>query len=397
MQKEYEPATGEQITSKKEKRKREGGYFDYSLLFVWIFIMLLGYVLLYSASSYTALNKYGDAAYFLKGQIKATIIGAVFMIPTIFLDYRLLKKFKTLIYVVSIGSVFLVLTPLGLELNGAKRWVDLKVVQFQPAEVVKIGVIIITAYALSRCGTSAIKKGKLCWQIYSLTLLGAGLVYVLTSNLSSAIIIAGIGAIMIIVAGAGKYFTGTISVGLVVAIIGLYILRNMPQLASLSYRFERIAVWKNPENYLDGAGKGYQPLQGLYAIGSGGIFGKGLGNSAQKLGFVPEATNDMIFSIICEELGIFGAVCIILLFVFMIRRMRVIASNAPDMFGSMLVVGVLAHISIQVVLNIAVVTTVIPNTGVSLPFISYGGTSLLFLMIEMGMVLSVSRRIKRIR
>ena len=397
MQKEYEPATGEQITSKKEKRKREGGYFDYSLLFVWIFIMLLGYVLLYSASSYTAFNKYGDAAYFLKGQIKATIIGAVFMIPTIFLDYRLLKKFKTLIYVVSIGSVFLVLTPLGLELNGAKRWVDLKVVQFQPAEVVKIGVIIITAYALSRCGTSAIKKGKLCWQIYSLTLLGAGLVYVLTSNLSSAIIIAGIGAIMIIVAGAGKYFTGTISVGLVVAIIGLYILRNMPQLASLSYRFERIAVWKNPENYLDGAGKGYQPLQGLYAIGSGGIFGKGLGNSAQKLGFVPEATNDMIFSIICEELGIFGAVCIILLFVFMIRRMRVIASNAPDMFGSMLVVGVLAHISIQVVLNIAVVTTVIPNTGVSLPFISYGGTSLLFLMIEMGMVLSVSRRIKRIR
>lgn len=397
VQKEYEPATGEQVTLKKEKRKREGGYFDYSLLFVWIFIMLLGYVLLYSASSYTALNKYDDAAFFLKGQIKATIFGAVFMIPTIFLDYRLLKKFKTVIYVVSIGSVFLVLTPLGLELNGAKRWVDLKIVQFQPAEVVKIGVIIMTAYVLSRCGTNAIKKGKLCWQIYCLTLLGAGLVYVLTSNLSSAIIIAGIGAIMIIVAGAGKYFTGTISVGLVAAMIGLYILRNMPQLASLSYRFERIAVWKNPENYLDGAGKGYQPLQGLYAIGSGGIFGKGLGNSAQKLGFVPEATNDMIFSIICEELGIFGAVCIILLFVFMIRRMRVIASNAPDMFGSMLVVGVLAHISIQVVLNIAVVTTVIPNTGVSLPFISYGGTSLLFLMIEMGMVLSVSRRIKRIR
>ena len=397
VQKEYEPATGEEVTLKQEKRKKQYGYFDYSLLFVWIFIMLLGYVLLYSASSYTALNKYGDAAYFLKGQIKATAIGLVFMLPAVFMDYRLLKNFKTLIYGVSIGSVFLVLTPLGLELNGAKRWVDLKIVQFQPAEVVKIGVIIMTAYILSRCGTHAIKKGKLCWQIYCVTLLGAGLVYILTSNLSSAIIIAGIGAIMIIVAGAGKYFTGTISIGLVVAIIGLYIMRDMPQLATLSYRLERIAVWKNPENFLDGRGKGYQPLQGLYAIGSGGIFGKGLGNSAQKLGFVPEATNDMIFSIICEELGIFGAVCIILLFVFMIRRMRVIASNAPDMFGSMLVVGVLAHISLQVVLNIAVVTTVIPNTGVSLPFISYGGTSLLFLMIEMGMVLSVSRKIKRIR
>ena len=219
----------------------------------------------------------------------------------------------------------------------------------------------------------------------------------LTSNLSSAIIIAGIGAVMIIVAGAGKWFTGTISVGLVGGIIGLYVLRNMPQLASLSFRFERIAVWKNPENFLQGRGKGFQPLQGLYAIGSGGIFGKGLGNSAQKLGFVPEANNDMIFSIICEELGIFGAICIILLFVFMIRRMRVIASNAPDMFGSMIVVGVLAHISIQVILNIAVVTTLIPNTGVSLPFISYGGTSLMFLIIEIGMVLSVSRRIKRIR
>ena len=121
-----------------------------------------------------------------------------------------------------------------------------------------------------------------------------------------------------------------------------------------------------------------------------------MGNSAQKLGFVPEATNDMIFSIICEELGIFGAVCIIALFVFMIRRMRIIASNAPDLFGSMLVIGVMTHISLQVVLNIAVVTNFIPNTGVSLPFISYGGTSLLFLMVEMGLFLSVSRRIKKI-
>ena len=395
-QKEYEPATGEEVTVKRKRNKRDG-YFDYSLLFVWIFIMLLGYVLLYSASSYTALNKYNDSAYFLKKQIQATAFGVAVMIPVILLDYRLLKKYKTFIYCFSLFTVLLILTPLGKEANGAKRWINLKLVQFQPAEIVKIGVIIMTAAILSKCGQQAIKKGKLCWQIYSITLLGAGLVYVLTSNLSSAIIIAGIGAVMIIVAGAGKWFTGTISVGLVGGIIGLYILRNMPQLASLSFRFERIAVWKNHENFLQGRGKGFQPLQGLYAIGSGGIFGKGLGNSAQKLGFVPEANNDMIFSIICEELGIFGAICIILLFVFMIRRMRVIASNAPDMFGSMIVVGVLAHISIQVVLNIAVVTTLIPNTGVSLPFISYGGTSLMFLIIEMGMVLSVSRRIKRIR
>ena len=158
------------------------------------------------------------------------------------------------------------------------------------------------------------------------------------------------------------------------------------------YQLTRINVWLNPEAYPTTGG--YQVLQGLYAIGSGGLFGKGLGESIQKLGFVPESQNDMIFAIICEELGLFGAVLVILLFVFMIYRFLLIAGNAPDLFGAMLVVGVMAHIAIQVILNIAVVTNTIPNTGITLPFISYGGTSVLFLMIEMGMVLSVSNQIK---
>ena len=139
---------------------------------------------------------------------------------------------------------------------------------------------------------------------------------------------------------------------------------------------------------------GYQVLQGLYAIGSGGLFGKGLGESIQKMGFVPEAQNDMIFSIICEELGLFGAVSVILIFLFMIYRFMLIANNAPDLFGALLVVGVMAQIAIQVILNIAVVTNTIPNTGITLPFVSYGGTSVMFLMLEMGMVLSVSNQIK---
>ena len=142
------------------------------------------------------------------------------------------------------------------------------------------------------------------------------------------------------------------------------------------------------------SGGGYQVMQSLYAIGSGGFFGKGLGNSAQKLGTIPEAQNDMIFSIICEELGLFGAVSVILIFLFMIYRFMLIAENAPDLFGALLVVGVMAHIAIQVILNVAVVTNTIPNTGITLPFISYGGTSVLFLMIEMGMVLSVSNQIR---
>ena len=159
-----------------------------------------------------------------------------------------------------------------------------------------------------------------------------------------------------------------------------------------SYQLSRILVWKNPEAYPKSGG--YQVLQGLYAIGSGGLLGKGLGQSIQKLSFLPEPQNDMIFAVICEELGLFGAVAVIFMFLFMLYRFLVIAGNAPDLFGAMLVTGVLAHIAIQVVLNIAVVTNVIPNTGITLPFISYGGTSVLFLMIEMGMVLSVSNQIR---
>lgn len=149
--------------------------------------------------------------------------------------------------------------------------------------------------------------------------------------------------------------------------------------------------WRNPEAYSDTIG--YQTLQSLYAIGSGGFFGKGLGQSSQKLGFIPEAQNDMIFSIICEELGLFGGVCVIAMFIVLLYRMWIIANSAPDMYGMLLVTGVMAHIAVQVVLNIAVVTNVIPNTGISLPFISYGGSSVMFLLAEMGMVIGVARSI----
>ena len=160
----------------------------------------------------------------------------------------------------------------------------------------------------------------------------------------------------------------------------------------MSYRFGRINAWLDPEKYASTTG--FQTLQSLYAIGSGDLFGKGLGQSMQKLGFIPEAQNDMIFSIICEELGLFGAIAIIMMFLIMIWRFLIIANNAPDQFGALLVVGVMAHISIQVILNIAVVTNTIPNTGITLPFISYGGSSIVFLLAEIGLALSVSRGIK---
>ena len=217
---------------------------------------------------------------------------------------------------------------------------------------------------------------------------------VTANNLSSGIIICGIVFIMLFVACKIRWpFAACVAAGLLLLIFAPQLAEGMEMLHILKpYQVERIMVWRNPELFpQDG---GFQTLQGLYAIGSGGLFGRGLGESIQKLGFIPEAHNDMVFSIICEELGLFGAVSVILIFLFMIYRFMLIAGNAPDLLGALLVVGVMAHIAIQVILNIAVVTNVMPNTGVTLPFISYGGTSVLFLMMEMGIVLSVSNRIK---
>jgi cell division protein FtsW len=225
-------------------------------------------------------------------------------------------------------------------------------------------------------------------------LVGIPMILVLINNLSSGIVIAAIGLYMLFVCSRKKWpflvILGVIALGvLVILLLGDTLVEKglIPP-----YQMNRIHIWRDPEAYAQEGG--YQVIQGLYAIGSGGLFGKGLGNGTQKLGFVPEASNDMIFSILCEELGLFGAFCLILLYLFLLYRMMLIANNAKDRFGSLLVVGTMIHIGLQVVLHIAVVTGVIPNTGVTLPFVSYGGSSVLFLMAEVGMVLGVAREIK---
>lgn len=391
MEKEYDPVTGEEVEIRRKKRKVN--YFDYSLLFVTVFLVFLGFVLLYSASSYVAQTTIGDAAYYLKRQMLFTGISSLagyFVYK--YIDYHFWQKTGKLIYFSSIISVLLILTPLGITRNGAKRWLGYGQLSFQPAEFVKLGVIVMTAYMLSKCGRAALRNIKTVWQIYFWTILAGLMLMVITSNLSSALIVLLIPLVMLFIAGAPiKFFLqGAAALG---SLVVVYLIHGAA--TGNGFRISRIMVWLNPEAYADSGG--YQVLQGLYAIGSGGLVGKGLGQSSQKLGFVPEAANDMIFSIVCEELGLFGAIAIILLFAFIIRRMRVIAANAPDLIGSMLVIGVMAQISLQTVLNIAVVTNSIPNTGISLPFISYGGTSSLFLVIEMAMVFSVSKRIKRMR
>lgn len=198
------------------------------------------------------------------------------------------------------------------------------------------------------------------------------------SNLSTAIIILGIGVVLVFIASP-RYAQFVWMMGIGAGFLGIF-------LALESYRLERLMIWRNPSAYE----KGYQTLQGLYAIGSGGVFGKGLGNSIQKLGFVPEAQNDMIFSIICEELGLVGAITIMALFLILIWRFYLVASRCRDLFGTLIAAGAMAHLMIQVLLNIAVVTNTIPNTGITLPFVSYGGTSVVFLLMEMGVVLNVS-------
>ena len=372
------------MARQQQRKKRIAGTgIDYSLLVVVVFLLGFGLVMLYSSSYYSASIKFnGDSAFFLKKQIVSTAIGFIAMIFFMVLDYGLWKKMAWYIYGVSLVSIVLVLSPIGMEANGARRWLNLKVLTVQPAEIAKIGVIIVLAAILS----SNVKKvnGLIPMLfVFVIALVPAGMVFLITDNFSSALIIAAIGVIMLIVSCKhNKGFIALMIILVAVAAIGLMLLGG--------FRATRILVWLDPEQYASEGG--FQVLQGLYAIGSGGLFGKGLGQSVQKLGFVPEAQNDMIFTIICEELGLFGGIAVLLLFAFLIWRFMVVANNAADLFGSLIVVGVMAHIAVQVILNVAVVTKTVPNTGITLPFISYGGTSVLFLLSEIGLVLSVSRR-----
>ncbi|MGI5982022.1 MAG: FtsW/RodA/SpoVE family cell cycle protein [Sakamotonia sp.] len=376
----------------RPKKKKPRRFYDYSLLFTIIFLTVFGLVMIYSSSSYNAQVLGQDPAYYMKRQGYIALAGFAVMLVISKMDYHFFAKFTIPAIVVSYACMILVnFTSLGIEVNGQKRWLGTRSVRFQPTELVKVTVILVLAVVITRLGKKIDEWrswGMLIVLIAPLALL------VMANNLSSGLIIFGIGFVMMFIACRKKWpFILAMVLGTAVFLFAPVIAVALEKAGILeSYQLSRILVWKNPEAYpRDG---GYQVLQGLYAIGSGGLLGKGLGQSIQKLSFLPEPQNDMIFAIICEELGLFGAISVILIFLFMIYRFMLIAGNAPDLFGALLVVGVMAHIAIQVILNIAVVTNVIPNTGITLPFISYGGTSVLFLMVEMGMALSVSNQIR---
>ncbi len=379
---------------KRRKKEHAEYFFDYSLLFIVFFLAGFGLVMIYSASSYEALQTFGDAAHYLKRQLTALIIGFVLMILVANVPYHFWERFAVLGYVVSVAAIFMVLTPLGIESHGARRWFQIPGIglQVQPAEIAKLCMILFLAVMVCKMG-----KSVRTWKGFAI-MMGSALpiaiiIWKVTNNLSSALIILAISFLMVFVASPDyKKFVLMSAAGVAVAAVVVAYAVHSAGAADGNFRFARIVAWLDPESQsLD---KGFQTIQGLYAIGSGGIWGKGLGQSMQKLNFLPESQNDMIFSIICEELGLFGAIAIILMFAMLIWRMMIIANNAPDLFGAMLVVGVMGHIAVQAILNIAVVTNTVPNTGISLPFISYGGSSVMFLMIEIGLVLSVAKRIQ---
>lgn len=377
---------------------------DTNLIVITMFLLVFGLIMVYSASYYKAsMSKaFGyDSMHFLKNQALMSAVGLVVMLAVSNINYHILKKKPIIILALALSVILtlvLKIPALSITANGATRWVKFGPISFQVAEPVKIAVIVVTAWLADKYGAMEIKWKKFTlkhWVVTAIIMAPgvglAGFLGIISRNMSSALIIALIGMVM--------YFAWhPKSAIFYVAILGalalggvlIYVIANQPVVdAEEGFRLTRIRAWLDPYSYE--SDKSFQSLQALYAIGSGGLFGKGLGNSIQKLTSIPEPYNDFIFAIVCEELGVMGASLLMLMYIYLLYRIFIIAQKAEDLFGRMLVIGVFSHIALQVVMNIAVVTAVMPNTGVTLPFISYGGTATIFLLIEIGIVLGVQK------
>ena len=355
-------------------RKRFVG--DWAMLGTVFGLILFGLLMIYSASNYTARLHMGNAFYYVERQIFTVLLGTAAMFLMMKLDYHRLLKMALPLYGLSLlllAAVFV----LGTASHGQKRWIYIGSIGFQPSEFAKFVLIIFLASICGAAG-SMMKKWKGILLVFLWMMPAAGMVMV--TNLSTGMIIMGI-AFIIIFTASRQWLPFFVLMGLGGGFMGIF-------LKLASYRVGRIEAWLNVETHP----KGYQTRQSLYAIGSGGLFGRGYGKSIQKLAYIPEAHNDMIFSVICEEWGLLGAGIIAALFIFLIWRCLITANSAPDISGALLTMGVTAHLGLQMLINIAVVTNSIPNTGIPLPFISYGGTSLIFLMCEIGIVQNIAQQ-----
>ncbi len=380
------------VSNNSVKPKTKTGKMDMPLLIVVLMLVALGIVMVLSASAPSALADYGNSYHYLMTQGLATILGLAVMLFLSKVNYKVYQKFYKIIYLGSVAILFTVLIPgIGMEVSGARRWIDLGI-QIQPSEITKIGLIISLAGYFS----DTTKKFDNFWEACGLpvvaTAIPIAILYLVQNHLSAGIIIATVTVITIIISGCQlKYLLTMAGIG-VAGISGLLIIFK-DKIAN-GFRSDRIMAWLNP--WEDISGTSYQTVQGLYAIGSGGLFGVGLGESKQKYLYIPEAHNDFIFAILAEELGFVGCVLVLVLFAILVVRGVLIAIRAEDVFGSLTAIGITALIAVQVILNIAVVTNTIPNTGISLPFLSYGGSSLIILLASIGVLLNISRSAKKI-
>lgn len=361
--------------------------FDFSFFIIIIILLAFGLVMLFSASYVAAKTQEDDSLYFIKRQLIFTLIGFAAMIALSFIDYHLYMH-KFILTIAVGGSILLMLLVMvmGVTVGGAERWIEIFGIQFQPSEILKVVTIMVIAEFMHR---NYDKRGDF-WHGFVPVCIRFGaacLLVIMQPHLSCTVIILFTSICMLMIGGTSWRFMALIGVALLVG--GFLIVKVFPEIG-FDYVTTRLLSWENPEaDILD---KTHQTYQSLVTIGSGGMFGLGLGNSRQKYGYLPVTQNDFIFSVICEELGFVGAMAVILLFIMFLFRGFYIASAAPDKFGMLLCAGIVIQISIQALLNIAVVSNAVPNTGISLPFISYGGTALIVQLAEMGIVLNISRK-----
>ncbi|MBQ1187048.1 MAG: putative lipid II flippase FtsW [Clostridia bacterium] len=354
------------------------------MIFLSLVLLLLsiGLVMLFSASYAYSYAYFDNSYHFISRQAIFAAIGVAVMLIISKIDYHIIKKFSWIIYAITVGMLILVLIlpPMSDELN-VKRWISIGGFNFQPSEIGKFAIVVIFSAWLAANGHKLKKIRYVGWMLLLLGVV-CGLV-VVEPHLSATILIFGLGIILLIVGGLQKRWIIAGGLG------GVGAAAILVFSGAISYGSDRITYWLDP--WADPSGKGYQTIQSLLAIGSGGLLGRGIGQSRQKYLWVPEPHNDFIFSIVCEELGLIGAMVIIVLFCALVWRGFTIAMRAEDKFGTLMAIGLTFQVGLQAILNILVVTNTIPNTGISLPFFSYGGTALVILLAEMGIVLSISR------
>ena len=376
------------VTQKGRKKLRVNADNDYKLITCVLLLAGFGLVVLYSSSYYS------EGISMLLKQAVFTLAGlGLMMFMAEMLDYRILKPWALTLYLISICMTLLVLTPLGVTVNGARRWIDLGVTTFQPSEFVKVTVILVVAGILSSYWKK-LQRWQISVALAFLVLVPVAILFLVTDHLSAAVIVMVIGFGMVFIAHPKDRIMLIVALSvLLLAVIAIYYIVVIKEYdPGESFRYTRIRIWFDPFNEMyDGS---YQVREGLYGIASGGFFGRGLGNSILKEGFLPEPYNDMIFAVLCEEMGLLGAGMVLYLFLYLVIRIFRIGVSAPDRFGFFICMGVMLHIASQVILNILVVTNTIMNTGITLCFFSGGGSALLFIYAEMGLVLSVAKRIQ---